>query len=153
MTLDEIKEYLMTRLKTFMEEELDVPIVMFQEVVDNILRINRVFNQKQGHVLLLGQSGSGKTLLAQTLARILDVPFAIVDATTLTEAGYVGEQRRICSVFPRCFYETVLISLSRRKICVLLRKSCRTTDSTNFGTVQIAFPQIRAGCHSNCQCY
>jgi len=42
-------------------------------------------------VLLLGPTGSGKTLLAQTLARILDVPFTIADATTLTEAGYVGE--------------------------------------------------------------
>jgi ATP-dependent Clp protease ATP-binding subunit ClpX len=41
--------------------------------------------------LLIGPTGTGKTLLAQTLARILDVPFAIVDATTLTEAGYVGE--------------------------------------------------------------
>ena len=41
--------------------------------------------------LLLGPTGSGKTLLAQTLAKILDVPFAIADATALTEAGYVGE--------------------------------------------------------------
>ncbi len=45
----------------------------------------------KSNVLLLGPTGSGKTLLAQTLARILDVPFAIGDATTLTEAGYVGE--------------------------------------------------------------
>src|SRR5207245_10918774 len=43
------------------------------------------------HRRLLGPTGSGKTLLAQTLARILDVPFTIADATTLTEAGYVGE--------------------------------------------------------------
>ncbi len=45
----------------------------------------------KSNVLLVGETGSGKTLLAQTLARILDVPFTIVDATTLTEAGYVGE--------------------------------------------------------------
>src|SRR3989475_5154807 len=46
---------------------------------------------QKSNVLLLGPTGSGKTLLAQTLARILDVPFAIADATSLTEAGYVGE--------------------------------------------------------------
>ena len=46
---------------------------------------------EKSNVLLLGPTGSGKTLLAKTLARLLDVPFCIVDATTLTEAGYVGE--------------------------------------------------------------
>jgi ATP-dependent Clp protease ATP-binding subunit ClpX len=45
----------------------------------------------KSNILLVGPTGSGKTLLAQTMARMLDVPFAIVDATTLTEAGYVGE--------------------------------------------------------------
>ena len=57
----------------------------------------RVFNSDdeidfaKSNVLLLGPTGVGKTLLAQTLAKALDVPFAIADATTLTEAGYVGE--------------------------------------------------------------
>lgn len=46
---------------------------------------------QKSNILLLGPTGSGKTLLAQTMARILDVPFAIADATSLTEAGYVGE--------------------------------------------------------------
>ncbi|MGC9385783.1 MAG: ATP-dependent Clp protease ATP-binding subunit ClpX [Hydrogenovibrio sp.] len=45
----------------------------------------------KSNILLIGPTGSGKTLLAQTMARLLDVPFAIADATTLTEAGYVGE--------------------------------------------------------------
>jgi ATP-dependent Clp protease ATP-binding subunit ClpX len=46
---------------------------------------------EKSNILLMGPSGSGKTLLAKTLARVLKVPFAIADATTLTEAGYVGE--------------------------------------------------------------
>jgi ATP-dependent Clp protease ATP-binding subunit ClpX len=58
--------------------------------VDSNLEKDDVELQKS-NVLLIGPTGSGKTLMAQTLARILDVPFTIVDATTLTEAGYVGE--------------------------------------------------------------
>src|SRR6266403_1875300 len=59
------------------------------------IHMNRMRNNEvelsKSNILLIGPTGTGKTLLAQTLARILDVPFAIVDATTLTEAGYVGE--------------------------------------------------------------
>lgn len=53
--------------------------------------INNDVELQKSNILLLGPTGVGKTMLAQTLARILDVPFAITDATTLTEAGYVGE--------------------------------------------------------------
>jgi ATP-dependent Clp protease ATP-binding subunit ClpX len=59
------------------------------------IHMNRMRNSdvelQKSNILLIGPTGTGKTLLAQTLAKILDVPFAIVDATTLTEAGYVGE--------------------------------------------------------------
>jgi len=62
----------------------------YKRVQMNRLRTGDVELSKS-NILLIGPTGTGKTLLAQTLARILDVPFAIVDATTLTEAGYVGE--------------------------------------------------------------
>ena len=51
----------------------------------------------KSNIMLVGPTGCGKTLLAQTLARILDVPFTMADATTLTEAGYVGRMSRISS--------------------------------------------------------
>jgi len=59
------------------------------------------------NILLIGPTGSGKTLLAQTLARLLDVPFVIADATTLTEAGYVGEdvENIMQKLLQKCDYE------------------------------------------------
>jgi len=62
----------------------------------------------KSNVLLIGPTGSGKTLLAQTLARMLNVPFAMADATTLTEAGYVGEdvENVIQRLLQNCDYDT-----------------------------------------------
>ncbi len=86
-------------LKEFLDE-----YVIGQEQAKKVLSVavynhyKRVLSGKhlgvelqKSNILMLGPTGSGKTLLAQTLARILNVPFAIADATTLTEAGYVGE--------------------------------------------------------------
>jgi ATP-dependent Clp protease ATP-binding subunit ClpX len=63
----------------------------YKRIYMNRQKSNDGIELSKSNIMLIGPTGTGKTLLAQTLARMLDVPFAIVDATTLTEAGYVGE--------------------------------------------------------------
>ncbi len=96
---EEIHLYKPEELKAFLDE-----YVIGQDEAKKVLSV-AVYNHykrimapvdldvelQKSNILMLGPTGSGKTLLAQTLARILNVPFAIADATTLTEAGYVGE--------------------------------------------------------------
>ena len=72
------------------KKTLAVAVYNHYKRIENLDSVNDVEIQKS-NILLLGPTGCGKTLLAQTLAKTLDVPFAIADATTLTEAGYVGE--------------------------------------------------------------
>ncbi|KAL3939676.1 MAG: hypothetical protein SGBAC_005637 [Bacillariaceae sp.] len=62
---EELKEFLAARLRVFYEEELDVPLVIFDEVLEHILRIDRVLRQPMGHLLLCGDSGAGKTVLSK----------------------------------------------------------------------------------------
>ncbi|MDI3548046.1 MAG: ATP-dependent Clp protease ATP-binding subunit ClpX [Halanaerobiales bacterium] len=72
------------------KKSLSVAVYNHYKRVNSDMKIDDVELQKS-NILMVGPTGCGKTLLAQTLARILDVPFAITDATSLTEAGYVGE--------------------------------------------------------------
>lgn len=83
-----LDEYVIGQEKA--KKSLSVAVYNHYKRVNSEISSSEVELQKS-NILLLGPTGSGKTLLAQTLARILDVPFAIADATTLTEAGYVGE--------------------------------------------------------------
>src|SRR5690554_3827926 len=87
--------------------------VLAVAVYNHYKRIQSTFDEKddielaKSNILLVGPTGSGKTLLAETLARILNVPFTIADATTLTEAGYVGEdvENIIQKLLQNCDYD------------------------------------------------
>ena len=91
----EIKEY----LDQYVIGQDDAKVILAVAVYNHYKRINNSSKSKslddieieKSNILLLGPTGSGKTLLARTLANIIDVPFTIADATALTEAGYVGE--------------------------------------------------------------
>jgi dynein heavy chain 1, cytosolic len=65
---EELREYVKARLRTFCEEEVDVPLILFNDVLEHVLRIDRVFRQPQGHLILIGVSGSGKTTLSRFVA-------------------------------------------------------------------------------------
>ena len=85
---DALDQYVISQEKA--KKVLSVAVYNHYKRVNAGHQVDEVELQKS-NVLLVGPTGSGKTLLAQTLARVLDVPFCIADATSLTEAGYVGE--------------------------------------------------------------
>ena len=84
---------------------------------------------QKSNVLMLGPSGTGKTLLAQTLAKMLNVPFAIADATTLTEAGYVGED-----------VENILLKLIRQSQMVTILSEATIHNELGVKAVSLDMP-------------
>jgi ATP-dependent Clp protease ATP-binding subunit ClpX len=84
-----LDEYVIGQL--FAKEVLSVAVHNHYKRLNHENKNNKEVELSKSNILLVGPTGCGKTLLAQTLARILDVPFTMADATTLTEAGYVGE--------------------------------------------------------------
>jgi ATP-dependent Clp protease ATP-binding subunit ClpX len=85
-----LKEY----LDQYVIGQNSAKIMLSVAIVNHYKRINKITNEpelEKANVLMLGPTGSGKTLLAKSVARYLDVPFAIADATSITEAGYVGD--------------------------------------------------------------
>jgi ATP-dependent Clp protease ATP-binding subunit ClpX len=77
--------------QTYAKEVLSVAVHNHYKRLNNESKNNKDIELSKSNILLVGPTGCGKTLLAQTLARIINVPFTMADATTLTEAGYVGE--------------------------------------------------------------
>ena len=122
---------------------LSVAVHNHYKRVDSSIKLDGLELQKS-NILLLGPTGTGKTLLAQTLARILNVPFAIADATSLTEAGYVGEdvENIILSLLQLCDYN---IDRASRGIIYIRRRSkgCSRADrgSSCQGGVDPAGPR------------
>ena len=87
----EIKAYMDGYIIGQEDAKIALSVAVYNHYKRIYLAANTDVELQKSNILLIGPTGSGKTLFAQTLARILDVPFAIADATTLTEAGYVGD--------------------------------------------------------------
>ena len=87
----EIKEYMDNYIIGQDEAKIALSVAVYNHYKRIYFSGDSDVEMQKSNILLIGPTGSGKTLFAQTLAKILDVPFAIADATTLTEAGYVGE--------------------------------------------------------------
>ena len=90
------------------KEVLSVAVHNHYKRLNHEVKTNKDVELSKSNILLVGPTGCGKTLLAQTLAKILDVPFTMADATTLTEAGYVGED-----------VENIILKLYKQQIIML----------------------------------
>ncbi|CAJ0934299.1 unnamed protein product, partial [Mesorhabditis belari] len=93
---DELRDYVKARLKGFYEEELDVKLVLFDQMLDHVLRIDRIYRQPQGHLLLIGTSGSGKTTLSRFVAWINGLSvFQLKVHSKYTAADFDEDMRQV----------------------------------------------------------
>ena len=119
----EIKE----RLDSYVIGQQDAKKILSVAVYNHYKRIQHEDDTDEvdiakSNILFIGPTGSGKTLLAETLAKLLNVPFTIADATTLTEAGYVGEdvENIIQKLLQKCDYE---IDLAQEVLCISMKST------------------------------
>ncbi|RHY29832.1 hypothetical protein DYB32_004823 [Aphanomyces invadans] len=113
-TTDDLRKHIEARLRVFYEEELNVPLVVFDSVIDHVLRIDRVLRQPLGHLLLVGESGAGKTVLSRFVSWMNGMSVFQIKLTTNYNLNNFDDDLRV--VLKRC-------GCDGEKICFIFDES------------------------------